>query len=114
MLDKIGPASSGDINIYGAARQVRETDRGAAFRLRSVSGVPATPPAEVLRALDGAARVDEELRSRGLSVSFDVQPKGDVRVRVVDDASGSVVRELAPAHALDAISGEAPLADLTA
>jgi hypothetical protein len=106
MLDRIPPASSGDIATYGAARQVRETERVASgFRLASLHGLPTTPPAEVLRALDGAARVDVELRSRGLSVSFDVQPEGSVRVRVVD-GGGSTVRELGPSEALDALGDE--------
>ena len=74
MLDRLGPASSGDMNILGAARRVSETDRAGSFKLRAVAGVPATPPAEVLNALDSAQRVDGELTSRGLSVSFDVQP----------------------------------------
>jgi hypothetical protein len=113
MLDRLGPASSGDMNILGAARRVSETDRAGAFKLKAVSGVPATPPAEVLNALDGAQRVDAELSSRGLSVSFDVQPGGDVRVRVLD-RSGATVRDLAPSEALDAISGSTPLATLTA
>jgi hypothetical protein len=113
MLDRLGPASSGDINIYGAARRVSETDRAGAFKLRAVSGVPATPPAEVLNALDSAQRVDHELRSRGLSVSFDTQADGGVRVSVVD-SDGQVVRDLAPSAALDAISGSSPLATLTA
>ena len=113
MLDRLGPASSGDMNIYGAARRVSETDRAGSFKLRAVAGVPATPPAEVLNALDGAQRVDHELRSRGLNVSFDVQPQGGVRVRVVD-GSGQVVRDLGPSAALDAITGDAPLSTLTA
>lgn len=112
MLDRIPPASTGDYTTYGAARQVQATERGAGgFRLSGPHGVPTSPPAEVLRALDSAARVGEELRSRGLSVSFDVQPEGDVRVRVVD-AGGAVVHELAPARALDAVS-EGSVDDLT-
>jgi hypothetical protein len=111
MLDRIPPVATGDSSTYGAARKVQATERGASFRLTAVPGTPATPPAEVLNALDGAARVDEELRSRGLTVSFDVQPKGDVRVRI-SDSSGAVLHDLAPAHALDALSGESSLDDL--
>jgi hypothetical protein len=111
MLDRIAPASTGDISTY--ARQIRATEQAASFRLSGVPGVPATPPAEVLHALDGAARVDEELRSRGLSVSFDAQPEGGLRVRIVD-SGGSVVSDMAPAEALDALSGDTPLDDLTA
>ena len=55
----------------------------------------------------------KSLRSRGLSVSFDAQPEGGLRVRIVD-SGGSVVSDMAPAEALDALSGETPLDDLTA
>jgi hypothetical protein len=113
MLDGIPPASAGDISTFSAARNVRATERTAAFRLAGSAGALATPPAEVLHALDAAARVHEDLQSRGLSVAFDVQPKGDVRVRIVD-SGGSVVRELAPAKALDALNGDSSVDDLTA
>jgi hypothetical protein len=113
MLDGIPPASSGDISTYSAARKVQETERASTFRLVGSTGASATPPAEVLHALDAAARVHEDLQSRGLSVSFDVQPKGDVRVSIVD-SGGSVVRQLAPAHALEALNGDSSIDDLTA
>jgi hypothetical protein len=111
MLDRIAPGSAGDMDIYGAARQVRDTDRAGSFRLKAVSGVPATPPSEVLNALDGAQRVDQELSSRGLSVSFDTQPDGGVTMRLLD-TDGSVVNDLQPTQALAAISGDAPITDL--
>lgn len=111
MLDRIGPGSTGEMDMYGAARQVRDTDRAGSFRLKSVPGVPATPPAEVLNALEGAQRVDQELSSRGLSLSFDTQPDGGVQVRLLD-SDGAVVNDLRPSQALAAISGETPLLEL--
>ncbi|HZO96362.1 MAG TPA: hypothetical protein VFB42_03225 [Gaiellaceae bacterium] len=97
---------------YAAARRAQAAERSApGFDLPVPDGVPATPPAEVLAALDGAARVHEELRARGLAVTFDVGPEGDVVVRVVDDA-GAVVRELPPAEALDVLRSEAGVEEL--
>ncbi|HVW18238.1 MAG TPA: glycosyltransferase [Solirubrobacteraceae bacterium] len=114
MLDGIQP-SSGDISTYGAAQRLQATEKGAVdFRLATVHGVPASPPPEVLRALDSAARVDDELRSRGLRVSFDAQHDGSVHVGVVDEGGALVGAAASPSHALDVFSGEVPLADLFA
>ena len=95
MLNGMPPIGATDAR-FAAAQRLRANERDGSFTLpHAASG----PPPEVLAALDGAARVHEELHSHGLSVSFDVQPEGDVRVSVLD-ASGKVVRDLAPAHAL--------------
>jgi hypothetical protein len=112
MMDGIPPVPRGGIDAYDAARRVRETERGgASFSLAPTGDVPASPPAEVLAGLDGAARVEQQLRERGLRVAFELQPEGDVRVSVVDTA-GTVVRELPPAHALDLLSDESRFAEL--
>ena len=111
MLDGIQPVSTGEIDTVGAARHVLQTEQQSASGFRLVAsgdGVPQSPPPEVLRALDSAARVHGELRSRGLNVSFDTQPQGGVRVRVVDDG-GQVVNEVSPTRALDVLSGDAPV-----
>lgn len=113
MLDGIHP-SSGDISAYGAAQRLQATEKAASFNLATVHGVPASPPPEVLRALDSAARVDDELRSRGLRVSFDQQDDGSVHVGVVDETGSLVGVASSPSHALDVFSGDAPLVDLTA
>ncbi len=115
MIEKTPPlAPAVDINAYGAARQVRATERTAKFRLlEEPSDFPASPPADVLSGLDSAARLHEELHSRGLNVSFDVQPDGGVRVSVLDE-TGAVVRAYSPAQGLDALSGELPVGDLDA
>lgn len=90
----IPPVSAMDPR-FEAARRLQTHGREGTFTVSQPGG----PPPEVLDALDGAARVHDELRAHGLSVSFDVQPEGDVKVSVVD-GSGNVVRDLAPAHAL--------------
>jgi hypothetical protein len=113
MMDGIPPVPPrGGIDAYGAATRVRETERGSApFSVATTGDVPASPPAEVLDGLDGAARVEQQLKERGLRVAFEIQPQGDVRVSVVD-TSGAVVRELPPAHALDLLSDESRFAEL--
>jgi hypothetical protein len=114
MIEKTPPlAATGDLSAYGAARHVRNTEQTAKFRLSQNTGFPASPPADVLSGLDSAARLHDELHSRGLNVSFDVQPDGGVRVSVLDE-SGAVVKAFSPAEGLDALSGELPVDDLDA
>ncbi len=119
MIDKTPPLlPTSDLSAYGAARHVRATEQQSAkFRLLKSpdagQDLPASPPADVLSGLDSAARLHDELHSRGLNVSFDVQPDGGVRVSVLD-GTGNVVRNYSPAQGLDALSGELPLDDLYA
>ena len=107
MLNGLPPIGATDAR-YAAARRLQANDREGAFSVSTTSG----PPPEVLAALDGAARVHDELRSAGLSVSFDVQPEGDVRVRV-SDGSGNVVSDLAPARALQLLGSQGAVEQLT-
>ena len=112
MIEKTPPlAQLIDLNAYGAARHVRATEEAAKFRLLEDPDLPSSPPPDVLSGLDSAARLHEELHSRGLNVSFDVQPDGGVRVAVLDE-HGDVVRDYSPAEGLDALSGELPVEDL--
>jgi hypothetical protein len=112
MIDKNPPPNPlSDLNAYSAARQVRATERTAKFKLLADPDVPASPPADVLSGLDSAARLHDELHSRGLNVSFDVQPDGGVKVSVLDE-TGAVVKAFSPAQGLDALSGELPVDDL--
>jgi len=94
---------------FEAARRLQTNGREGTFTVSQSGG----PPPEVLDALDGAARVHDELRAHGLSVSFDVLPEGDVKVSVVD-GSGNVVRSLAPAHALQLLGSQGAVEQLTA
>jgi hypothetical protein len=119
MIDKTPPLlPTSDLSAYGAARHVRATEQQSAkFRLLKSpdagQDLPASPPADVLSGLDSAARLHDELHSRGMNVSFDVQPDGGVRVSVLD-STGNVVRNYSAAHGLDALSGENPVDDLYA
>lgn len=107
MLNGIPPIGATNAT-YAAARRLQANGPEGAFSVSTLSG----PPPEVLAALDGAARVHEELRSRGLNVSFDVQPEGDVRVRVAD-GSGNVISDLSPAHALELLGSQGAVDQLT-
>jgi hypothetical protein len=112
MSGRIPPVPPGDLDPYGAARNVRATERSVTkFRLVSGPEVPASPPADVLNALDSAARVHEELQARGLNVAFDLHPNGGVQISVLD-RRGAVVRAFPAAAGLDALSGDLPLDEL--
>ena len=111
MSERIPPLTPGEPNPLGAARNVQATERGAA-RFRLVTGtkeVAPRPPADVLNALDSAALVHDELHSRGMNVSFDVQSNGSVRISVLDE-HGAVVHVFpGSSAALAAFGGDAPL-----
>jgi hypothetical protein len=108
MIDRLRPVSTGDISVTGprASAPVGK----ASFKLATPSGVPATPPAEVLKALDTCQGVEEDLRSRGLSVSFS-QSGSPLGMSIVD-THGTVVKELSPTQALDVFAGVGSLDDL--
>jgi hypothetical protein len=95
-----------------AARRAQSTEKPA-FKLPVDSGIPPTPPAEVLQALDRVQKVAGELQARGLGVRFDVDETQRARVQVVD-AQGGVVRQVPVVRALELLSGEGPLTELTA
>ena len=108
MIDRLRPVYTGDITVSGprAAAPAAKTS----FKLATPAGVPATPPAEVLKALDTCQGVDQELRARGLSVSFS-QSGSPLGMSIVD-THGAVVKELSPTQALDVFSGVGSLDDL--
>lgn len=69
--------------------------------------IPTSPPAEVLDALDTAARVLEELDSAQLSLHFEVRDgEAGKRIHVEVLASdGSLVREIPARHLMDVLAG---------
>jgi hypothetical protein len=103
-----GISSSNHVNRVATPRSpAADKPRG----VESPSGgaaVPDGPPAEVLDALDAAARVLDDLRTKQVNLSFSVEGEGGVkRVRVeVRDASGELVREIPPRHLLDLLAGD--------
>jgi len=72
--------------------------------------IPASPPPEVLEAMDAAGRVARELHETGRELRFVPPHEGEHgRVRVeVRDLDGNVLREIPPSELLDVASG-APL-----
>jgi hypothetical protein len=106
MLNGI-PAIGATDARYTAAQRLQANETSF-----SLPNAASAPPAEVLAALDSAARVHEELHAHGLHVSFDVQPQGHVKVRVAD-ASGTIIRDLAPAHALELLGSHGAVEQLT-
>jgi hypothetical protein len=108
MIDRLRPVPTGDISVSGP----RAASKGAkaSFKLAAPTGVPATPPAEVLKALDTCQGVDQDLRDRGLRVSFS-QGGSPLGMSIVD-TNGTVVKELSPTQALDVFSGVGSLDDL--
>jgi hypothetical protein len=70
----------------------------------------ASPPPEVLEAMDAAGRVARELHATGRELRFTPPSEsGDDRVRVeVRDLDGNVLREIPPGELLDVATG-APL-----
>ena len=106
MIDGITP--SNDISRTTAPR-APATGRPRGVESTTTAGaLPASPPAEVLDALDTAARVLEDLRTKQINLSFSTEGDGGVkRVRVeVRDASGALVREIPPRHLLDLLAGD--------
>lgn len=77
---------------------------------RSADDVPASPPPEVLEAMDAAGRVARALHDTGRELRF-VPPtpgeNGRVRVEVCD-LDGNVLRTIPPSELLDVATG-APL-----
>jgi hypothetical protein len=79
----------------------------AAGRGEPTSTIPASPPADVLEALDTAARVLEELASRGLGLHFEHDDAtGQLHVQVTN-GEGKVVREISPSMLLEIAAGVA-------
>ena len=68
----------------------------------------AGPPAEVLDALDKAARVLEELASRGLGLHFEYDDVTSQLHVQVTNGEGKVVREISPSTLLDIAAGVDP------
>jgi uncharacterized FlaG/YvyC family protein len=102
-----GPSPLGGIGGPAPARDVQR-DRvqpSATDRFDLSSSIPSSPPAEVLEALDTAARVLEELASRRLSLRFEYDDsRNQVHVQVMSE-DGKVVREIPPSALADIAAG---------
>lgn len=97
--------------VDGAASPppTRGVEKGAGFgsalsKAVDAQGIPASPPAEVLEEMHGAARVADALRAQGRELHFEASD-GHVVVQVRDLASGNVIRNVPPREALDIATG---------
>lgn len=66
-------------------------------------GIPASPPDEVLAEIDAAMGRLQELRDRGVSVTFDVGAGSGARIELVDDDGAR--REIGGSELFDVVSG---------
>jgi flagellar protein FlaG len=73
----------------------------------SSSEIPASPPPEVLDAIDATGRVARNLRAQGRELHFvPASESKDGRMRVeVRDLDGNVLRTIPPSEALDVATG---------
>ncbi|HEU4700887.1 MAG TPA: hypothetical protein VFS37_00280 [Conexibacter sp.] len=94
----------------GTARSSRTAAPAEDTFTRSTGDVPASPPPEVLEAMDAAGRVARELHETGRELRFTPPAPGEGgRVRVdVCDLDGNVLRTIPPSELLDVATG-APL-----
>jgi uncharacterized FlaG/YvyC family protein len=70
----------------------------------SDTGVPSTPPPEVLEHLSRAAEVLRDLEARKIDLHFEVGEDKQVHVQV-RDSSGTVIREIPATQAIDYMTG---------
>lgn len=89
----------------GVLNDDRAVEPGSRFDV-ALDLVPATPPPEVQREIEQAARNAERLRENGRELRFEVD-EDTRRVRVeVRDLEGRLLRTVPPSHALFAVAGE--------
>jgi flagellar protein FlaG len=89
------------------ASRAADADRVDDTLAVSTGDIPASPPPEVLEAMDAAGRVARELHATGRELRF-VPPQDGAggRVRVeVRDLDGNVLREIPPSELLDVATG---------
>lgn len=106
MLESVAAVAEPDLGSPGPAGA-----SSAAGGELELDDVEASPPPEVLEALDAAQAVQAELDRRGLSVSFDTDDTGRLGISI-RSADGTLLRSYSPGEALEALGGEEPLAEL--
>ena len=92
-----------------APRDSRTASSGATRDAADVSSteIPSSPPADVLDAVDAAARAVRELHAQGRELHFvPASESDDGHMRVeVRDLDGNVLRTIPPSQALDVATG---------
>ena len=107
MIDKL--TNTGIQPVREAQRTERVRVNPQNVPAQAPSSLPASPPPEVLAALDEGARVMKELSDARVELHFQVEQHdgGHKRVRIqVREAGGNVVREIPTRKLLDVLAGE--------
>jgi hypothetical protein len=105
MIDNVSSIGSGAPHAPLPPVRASASEQTAPATQSTSDASLATPPAEVLNALDSAQRVLADLHSRKLDLRYDVDPETKrVRAQIVC-ADGNAVREIPVQHALDLLSG---------
>lgn len=87
----------------GTPRVSRGASGAADAAALSSEEVPASPPAEVLEAMEGAARVARELEAQGRELRF---ATGDDGLQIeLRERDGALLRTLRPSELLDVATG---------
>lgn len=98
---QVGPLGAGPRRPH-AAVPAALGDGHALHQAATIGTVPDSPPPEVMRQVDDAARRHQWLRENGRELRFE-WVKGEQRVRIeVRDLDGRLLREIPPSAALDA------------
>ena len=108
MVNSLPPVGGAQTtNGVREVRRDRPVEAVAASKKVESAGIPATPPAEVLAAMDEAARTLAELRSQQISLKFEVDDATQ-RVRVtVRDGDGRVLRQVPASDLGSFLAGDA-------
>ena len=113
MIDRVTPSSAPETPVSQPVSQTKSTTPKNEFKLEAVDtlpgGVPATPPAEVLYALDRAQSVIAELASRQVNMRISVDKETEKIKVALYDGEGKLIREVPASHATAMLSGERPV-----
>jgi hypothetical protein len=106
MLEGVTSMGTGHINPYARTNgPTRAARLEAVVAPPSDNGVPANPPPEVLEHLNRAAEVLRDLEAARIDLHFEVGDDKQVHVQV-RDSSGTVIREIPAAQAIDYMTGQ--------
>ena len=107
MIDRVPPSTPPEAPAVSRAPARKDAE----FKLEPTlaGGVPATPPPEVLYALDRAQSVLAELASRQISMHISVDEETSQIHVALYDGEGKLIREVPASHATAMLSGERPL-----
>lgn len=95
----IGRSSPLALGAADDGGRVRRTPALAPVAPPAAGEIPASPPPEVLEAIDAASRAYRQLHAQGRELRFDLDDAG-LRVHVVD-LDGNVLRTIPPSEALE-------------